>query len=72
MLHCNKNNPAGQEIGPSQVLPMFVTYILSKVSAYRRYRETLRELSHLSNRELEDLGLSRFQIATVARQAAVA
>jgi uncharacterized protein YjiS (DUF1127 family) len=55
-----------------QVLSMFVTHILSQVRAYLRYRETLRELSHLSDRELNDLGLSRFEIAAVAQQAAAA
>ena len=47
---------------------MFVTYILSKLRAYMRYRETIRELSQLSDRELDDLGISRFQIDAIARQ----
>jgi uncharacterized protein YjiS (DUF1127 family) len=51
---------------------MFVSYILSKVRAYMRYRETVRELSLLSDRELDDLGISRFQIENIAREHAVA
>ena len=51
---------------------MFVSYILSKVRAYMRYRETVRELSQLSDRELDDLGISRFQIDGIARQHAIA
>jgi uncharacterized protein YjiS (DUF1127 family) len=51
---------------------MFVSYILSKVRAYLRYRDTVRELSQLSDRELDDLGISRFQIDNIARQHAVA
>jgi uncharacterized protein YjiS (DUF1127 family) len=51
---------------------MFVTYILSQIRAYLRYHETVRELSRLNDRELDDLGISRFQIASVARQVAVA
>jgi uncharacterized protein YjiS (DUF1127 family) len=51
---------------------MFVSYILSKVRAYMRYRDTVRELSLLSDRELDDLGISRFQIESIARQHAVA
>jgi uncharacterized protein YjiS (DUF1127 family) len=51
---------------------MFVTYILSKVRNYMRYRDTVRELSQLTDRELDDLGISRFQIESVARQHAVA
>ncbi|MBM1173122.1 DUF1127 domain-containing protein [Microvirga arabica] len=51
---------------------MFVSYVLSKVRAYMRYRETVRELSLLSDRELDDLGISRFQIENIAREHAVA
>jgi uncharacterized protein YjiS (DUF1127 family) len=51
---------------------MFVTYILSSIRAYRRYRETVRELSHLSDRELNDLGISRYDIPNIARTSAAA
>jgi uncharacterized protein YjiS (DUF1127 family) len=51
---------------------MFVTYILSKIRAYKLYRQTLNELSELSDRELADLGIARFAIAAVARKAAFA
>ena len=47
---------------------MFVTYILSKIRSYFRYRETLSELSQLSDRELNDLGISRFEIDAIARK----
>ncbi len=46
---------------------MFISYVLSKLRAYLRYRETVRELSKLTDRELDDLGLNRFQIDSVAR-----
>jgi Uncharacterized conserved small protein len=59
---------AGQLLG----LTMFVTYILSKIRAYRLYRETVRELAQLSDRELADLGIVRYDIDRVARQAAFA
>ena len=36
---------------------------------WRRYRETVSELSRLSNRELTDLGISRSDIHYVARKA---
>ena len=51
---------------------MFVTMIAAKIRAYLRYRETVRELSRLTDRELDDLGISRFQIESVARDHAVA
>jgi len=34
---------------------------------WRSYRRTVRELSSLSNRELNDLGINRGQISHVAR-----
>jgi len=51
---------------------MFVTYLLAKIRNYRRYRKTFRELSKLSDRDLSDLGISRFEIDAVARQHAAA
>jgi uncharacterized protein YjiS (DUF1127 family) len=40
------------------------------VRRWKRYNRTVSELNHLSNRELADLGLSRSDIARVARDAA--
>jgi len=57
---------------PNAVHSMFVTYILSKIRAYKLYRQTVNELSELSDRELTDLGIARFDIARVARKAAIA
>ncbi|MEZ0171005.1 DUF1127 domain-containing protein [Microvirga sp. TS319] len=51
---------------------MFVSLILAKIQAYFRYRATVNELSALSDRELSDFGIARFEIETVARQAAAA
>lgn len=51
---------------------MVITYLLSKIRAWMRYRETVRELSQLSDRELADIGVSRFEIETVARLNAAA
>jgi len=36
---------------------------------WRRYRQTVNELSRLSNRELTDLGIARSDIPFVARKA---
>lgn len=35
---------------------------------WRRYRETVNELSRLSNRELNDLGITRAEINAVAQR----
>ncbi|MEP9371637.1 DUF1127 domain-containing protein [Mesorhizobium sp. KR1-2] len=42
--------------------------ILRNFRNWRRYRETVSELSRLSNRELNDLGISRSEIHSVARR----
>lgn len=42
--------------------------IVRSYSNWRRYRETCNELNRLSQRELADLGLSRTDIPSVARQ----
>jgi uncharacterized protein YjiS (DUF1127 family) len=46
---------------------MFVSYLLSKIRGYFRYRETVGELSRLTDRELDDLGIARFEIENIAR-----
>ena len=46
---------------------MFTSVILSKIKAYLKYRETVRELSRLTDRELDDIGIARFQIDALAR-----
>jgi uncharacterized protein YjiS (DUF1127 family) len=48
---------------------MFDT-IANRVRAYRKYSETYRELSRLSSRDLDDLGISRADIPAIARRAA--
>jgi uncharacterized protein YjiS (DUF1127 family) len=40
--------------------------ILRNYRNWRRYRETVNELSRLSNRELNDLGITRSEITSVA------
>lgn len=46
---------------------MFTSFILSKIKAYLTYRATIRELSVLSDRELQDIGIDRHEIERVAR-----
>ncbi len=46
---------------------MFVSLILSRWRGWLRYRETSRELSRLSDRELDDVGVARSDIPGVAR-----
>jgi uncharacterized protein YjiS (DUF1127 family) len=50
---------------------VFVAFTLSKIRAYRRYRQTVRELMQFTDRELVDLGISRYEIDAIARQNAV-
>ena len=37
------------------------------LSAWRRYRETIRELAQLSDHELHDIGVHRWEINYIAR-----
>ena len=45
--------------------------ISEKLQAWRRYRDAVRELSQLSDRELADIGLRRGDIEGVARRSAM-
>jgi uncharacterized protein YjiS (DUF1127 family) len=45
---------------------MLVAFLLSRIHAYQQYRASVRDLSHFSDRELEDLGISRYEIDTAA------
>jgi uncharacterized protein YjiS (DUF1127 family) len=47
---------------------MFLSVILSSLGRWLRSRETARQLSALSDRELSDIGLSRGDIYQAARQ----
>jgi uncharacterized protein YjiS (DUF1127 family) len=42
--------------------------ISEKLAAWRRYREAVRELSQLSDRELDDIGIRRGDIEYIVRR----
>ncbi len=46
---------------------MFLSSLLASFSRWLRYRDTIRELSGLTDRELHDLGIRRSDITAVAR-----
>jgi uncharacterized protein YjiS (DUF1127 family) len=46
--------------------------IAEKLSAWRRYREAVRELSRLNDRELSDIGIRRGDIEFIVRQSIAA
>lgn len=39
-----------------------------KLAAWRRYRDAVRELSQLTDRELDDIGIRRGDIESVVRE----
>ncbi|WP_147023177.1 DUF1127 domain-containing protein [Microvirga aerophila] len=47
---------------------MFLSLILSNIRQWHRCRETARQLSALSDRELSDIGLSQGDSHQAARQ----
>jgi uncharacterized protein YjiS (DUF1127 family) len=59
----------GSRLHRSNLL-MLMSFVLTKVQAWLTYRETVRELDYLSDKELSDLGISRSDIKEIARQAA--
>ena len=67
---CTKTRPVRVRKKRSPQL-VFVSFILAKLRAWRRYRETVDELSRLSDRELADVGISRYDIDRTARDRAV-
>jgi len=46
--------------------------ISEKLAAWRRYREAVKELSQLSDRELTDIGIRRGDIETIVRRSVMA
>ena len=43
--------------------------LINTIKGWRRYQETKRELNRLNSRELNDLGINRADIPSVARAA---
>jgi len=41
--------------------------IFQKIAEFATYRRTVRELSSLDSKQLQDIGLSRFEIRNAAR-----
>lgn len=56
--------------GFSAGLSDFVAHVRETLARRRLYRQTVAELSQLSDRELADLRLTRSAIPSVAREAA--
>ena len=67
ILRCSKTVRGNRR---RKELKMSIKFITAKVSAWRRYRSAVRELEQLSDRELHDLGITRYDIEVVARQSA--
>lgn len=54
----------------SNALNAWIEAAKTRFASYRMYRQTVNELSNLSDRELADLGLHRSMIRRLAKQAA--
>ena len=51
---------------------MTIRNLTERILSWRRYRQSIRELSRLSDRELADLGINRLEIASIARKSLAA
>ncbi|MCV2871435.1 DUF1127 domain-containing protein [Defluviimonas sp. WL0050] len=60
----------GAHIGLADRIAAFFTALRDSRQRYRMYRQTVNELSVLSDRELHDLGLHRSSIDAIALEAA--
>ncbi len=49
---------------------MLTSFVLSKIRAWFIFRNTVRELERLNDKDLSDLGIRRSDIKSVAWQAA--
>lgn len=68
-LHHDRRFPQSSASG---VRDMSFPYLLERVAVWRRYRQTIRELRRLSDRELADIGIDRDEIPVVARKTLLA
>ncbi|MCU0731736.1 MAG: DUF1127 domain-containing protein, partial [Hyphomonas sp.] len=60
---------ADLEIGEVLVI---ISTLINRIKAYLRYRRSVEALSRLTDRELADIGIDRWNIDTVARDVAQA
>ena len=51
---------------------MTIKSLTERILCWRRYRQSIRELSRLSDRELADLGINRLEISSIARRSLAA
>lgn len=68
MAYVNASHTAGFDLAGR--FATLKNSLVERVARYRVYRETLVELEGLSNRDLNDLGLSRSGIKSIALEAA--
>ncbi len=54
--------------GPFARLSALVEGLKARRALYKEYTATVREMMELSQRELDDIGISRFDIKEIARQ----
>ena len=66
-LHQRRSSPPPQK---SNEMTQTIKFISSKLNSWRRYRNSLRELYSLNDRELADLGIARWEIDEIARRSA--
>ena len=69
MAYTTASSRALDGVSVSQRLSRLRTGLSARLANYRTYRATLAELSSLSDRELNDLGIARGMIPTVAANA---
>ncbi|MBW7921181.1 MAG: DUF1127 domain-containing protein [Rubellimicrobium sp.] len=69
MAHLTETRSAAPSLGAR--FTEFRAALAERVARYRAYRSTFAELTALSDRELEDLGICRADIHRISQEAAV-
>ena len=71
MAYATHTSPAREGSSVWQRLVTLCADLVERSARLRAYRTTVRELEHLGDRDLADMGIHRSQIGTIARQAAL-
>jgi uncharacterized protein YjiS (DUF1127 family) len=70
MMTTQTLNAYGATAGETGPVGSLFARVAAWIDGQRRYRRTVYELSQLTDRELEDIGLSRAEIGAVAKTCA--
>ena len=66
-LCCTANKYAAMQQRGKKMIVKFIKKMAKEIIRQKRSKQTFRELDRLSDRELNDMGITRYDIAHIAR-----